>query len=81
MTFDHSQLVNCQAVHNGASVQTADGTSCPITSHGSLSTSHFSVPNVSYVPQLSMNLLSVGQITNQNCFIGFDDSSCFVQDR
>jgi hypothetical protein len=28
-----------------------------------------------------MNLLSVGQITNQNCFVGFDDSSCFIQDR
>jgi len=81
VTSDKPQLVNCQAVHNGASVQTADGTSCPITSHGSLSTPHFSVPNVSFVPQLSMNLLSVGQITDQNCFIGFYDSSCFVQDR
>jgi len=28
-----------------------------------------------------MNLLSVGQITDQNCFIGFDDSSCSVQDH
>jgi hypothetical protein len=28
-----------------------------------------------------MDLLSVGQITDHNCFIGFDDSSCFVQDR
>ena len=41
VTSDHSQFVNCQAVHNGPSVQTADGTSCPITSHGSLSTPHF----------------------------------------
>jgi hypothetical protein len=30
---------------------------------------------------LSMDLLSVGQITDHNCFVGFDDSSCFVQDR
>jgi hypothetical protein len=28
-----------------------------------------------------MNLLSVGQVTDQNYFVGFDDSSCFVQDR
>jgi hypothetical protein len=27
-----------------------------------------------------MDLLSVGQITDHNCFVGFDDSSCFVQD-
>jgi hypothetical protein len=28
-----------------------------------------------------MNPLSVGQITYHNCFVGFDDSSCFVQDH
>jgi hypothetical protein len=28
-----------------------------------------------------MNLLSIGEITHHNCFVGFDDSSCFVQDR
>ena len=81
MTSDHSQLVDCRTVHDGTSVQTADGTPCSITHQGSLSNSHFSVPHVSLVPQLSMNLLSVGQITDQNCFIGFDDSSCFIQDR
>jgi len=81
VTSDHSQLVDCRTVHDGTSVQTADGTPCSITHQGSLSNSHFFVPHVSLVPQLSMNLLSVGQITDQNCFIGFDDSSCFIQDR
>jgi len=57
MTSDSSQLVDCKLVHDGASVQTADGTSCYITHQGSLSTAHFTVPNVSLVPQLSMNLL------------------------
>jgi hypothetical protein len=33
------------------------------------------------LPELSMDLLSVGQITDHNCFVGFDDSSCFIQDR
>ncbi|KAG8042887.1 hypothetical protein GUJ93_ZPchr0264g29226 [Zizania palustris] len=28
-----------------------------------------------------MNLLSIGQVTDQNCFVGCDDSSCFIQDR
>ena len=77
VTSDSSQLVDCKTIHDGASVQTADVT-CSITHQDSLSTAHFTVPNVSLVPQLSMNLLSVGQITDQNCFIGFDDSSCFV---
>jgi len=81
VTSDSSQLVDCKTVHDGASVQTTDDTSCSITHQGSLSNAHFTVPNVSLVPQLSINLLSVGQITDQNCFIGFDYSSCFVQDR
>ena len=81
MTSDQSELASCKPVIDGASVQTADGTSCHITHQGSICNSRFSVPNISFVPQLSMNLLSVGQIADHNCFVGFDDSSCFVQDR
>ena len=81
VTSDQSELASCKPVVDGASVQTADGTSCHITHQGSICNSRFSVPNISFVPQLSMNLLSVGQIADHNCFVGFDDSSCFVQDR
>ena len=81
VTFDRSQLVSCQPVKDGASVQTADGTSCSVTHQGSLCTSKFTVPDISFVPQLSMNLMSVGQITDMNYFVGFDASSCYVQDR
>jgi len=81
VTSDQSQLASCKPAMDGAFVKTADGTSCSITHKGSLCDSRFSVPNVSFVPQLSMNLLSVGQVTDHNCFVGFDDSSCFVQDR
>ena len=78
VTSDGSQLVSCKLVNDDAYIQTADGTCCHITHQGSLSSSNFSVPNVSFVPQLSMNLLSVGQITDHNCFVGFDDSLCFI---
>jgi hypothetical protein len=73
-------LASTTPVTDGASVQTADGTVCHITHKGSLSDPHFTVPNIFFILQLSMDLLSVGQITNHNCFVGFDDSSCFVQD-
>jgi hypothetical protein len=72
VTSDESQLVACKPVPDGASIQTADDTSCYITHQDSLCNNHFSVPNVSFVPQLSMNFLSVGQVTDQNCFVGFD---------
>jgi hypothetical protein len=81
VTSDQSQLVSSTPVTEDAYVQTADGSLCHITHKGSLSTPHFIVPNIFFVPELSMNLLSVGQITDHNCFVGFDDSSCFVQDH
>jgi hypothetical protein len=62
-------------------VQTVNGTLCHVNHKGALSNSNFNVSNIFFVPELSMDLLSVGQITYHNCFVGFDDSSCFVQDR
>jgi hypothetical protein len=29
---------------------------------------------------LSANLISVGQLVEENCYIHFDNSGCFVQD-
>jgi hypothetical protein len=81
VTSDRTRLAAPKPVHDGASIQTADGTSCYITHQDSLCTSNFSVPDVSFVPQLCISLLSVGQITYHNCFVGFDDSSCLIQDR
>jgi len=80
VTSDQSQLASTTPITEGASVQTADGTLCYITHKGSLCDPHFTVPNIFFVPELSMDLLSVGQITDHNCFVGFDDSSCYVQD-
>jgi hypothetical protein len=62
-------------------VQTADGSFCRVTHQGNLATSQFTVPGVSLVPKLSMNLISVGQLTDMHCFVVFYDTSCFVQDR
>jgi hypothetical protein len=81
VTSDRSQLGTCMPITDGASVQTADGTSCPVTYKGSLCNSQFSISDISLVPKLSMDLLSIGQITDHNYFVGFDSSSCFIQDR
>ena len=51
VTSDRSQLVACKPINDDASVQTADGTSCHINHQGCLSSSNFSVPNVSFVPK------------------------------
>jgi hypothetical protein len=80
VTSNHSKLASSKPVPDGDSVQTADSTLCHITHEGSLCNSHFTVPNIFFVPEMSMDL-SVGHITDHNCFVGFDDSSYFVQDH
>ena len=58
-------------------VQTADGTSLPVAGRPVLLTSSFHVPNVSHIPQLTMQLMSAGQITDHGCRIILEsDSYC-----
>jgi hypothetical protein len=60
VTSDHSELASSKLVPDGDSVQTADGTLCHITHEGSLYNFHFTVPNIFFVPEMFMDLLSVG---------------------
>ena len=55
--------------------------SLPVASRGILSTPSFSVPSVSHVPRLTMNLFSAAQLTDSGCRIILDADSCSVQDR
>lgn len=50
VTSDKSHLASYRPVMDGSCVQTADGTSCSVTCQGTLSTSHFTVPDVLFVP-------------------------------
>ncbi|OEL34059.1 hypothetical protein BAE44_0004923, partial [Dichanthelium oligosanthes] len=81
MTSNSSRLDSCQPITNTCCVQTADGNLCTVTHQGNLITSQFAVSDVALVPKLSMNLISIGQLADLNCVIGYDDTSCFIQDR
>jgi hypothetical protein len=80
MTPDSSQLSSLSSLNHPLVVQTADGTSLPVTGRGVLSTSSFHVPTVSHVPNLTMQLKSAGQITDHGCRIILELDSCCVQD-
>ena len=41
----------------------------------------FHVPAVSYVPKLTMQLISAGQLTDHGCRVILDSDSCCIQDR
>jgi hypothetical protein len=62
MTSNFSQLDSCQTISHPHSVQTADGNFCTVTHQGNLATSQFDVSDVSLVPKLSMNLISVANL-------------------
>ena len=81
MTPDSTSLTSVGPPVFPISVQTADGTPLAVSSQGTLLSTDFSVPVVSHVPQLTMQLLSVGQLTDLGCRVGFDSHTCFVQDR
>jgi hypothetical protein len=58
MTSDFSLLSAIRSLISPVRVLMADGTSLPVSSRGTLSTSSFSVPDISLVPRLKMNLFS-----------------------
>ena len=41
----------------------------------------FHVPAVSYVPKLTIQLISAGQLTDHGCRVILDSDSCCIQDR
>jgi hypothetical protein len=81
MTSDSSIMSALCSLISPVNVLTADGTSLPVSSRGNLSTSSFSVPDISHVPRLKMNLFYASQLTDSSCRIILDADSCAVQDR
>jgi hypothetical protein len=48
---------------------------------GTLSSDSFHVPNVSLIPDLTMQLMSTGQIADHDCHVILDPDVCYIQDR
>jgi hypothetical protein len=60
MTPDRTRLSSICSPYIPLTVQTADGSFLSVVGRGTLSSSSFHVPNVSYVPNLTMQLISAG---------------------
>jgi hypothetical protein len=76
MTSASSILSALRSLVSSVCVITADGTSLPDSSRGTLSTFSFSVPDVSHIPSLKMNLFSARQLTDSGCRVILDADSC-----
>jgi hypothetical protein len=78
MTNTALPLNNVQKYKGNLHIRTADGNPLSITAVGDIS----ALLNTVFVsPKLSTNLISVGQLVDNNCDVHFSKSGCFVQDQ
>ena len=61
-------------------IYTANGSSMHVSHQGTISTPNLSVSNVYHIPQLTHNLLSVGQLTELGFPLTFSSNGVVVQD-
>ena len=73
--FSHTSFA-----HHAPTIHTANGSTMPVCSIGTVFTSKLSISDVFHVPQLSYNLLSVGQLAELGHRIILDYFDCVVQD-
>ena len=79
MSPDLSSFVSlCPAL--SLPVLTADGTPMPLTGIGSIVTPHLSLSSAYHIPNLSMNLASIGQLCDAGYLVSFSSTFCHVQD-
>lgn len=68
----------CHVYTGQSAIQTASGSSLPIAAFGDAS-SQFT--NVFLAPQVSTNLISVGQLVDNNCVVHFSSDGYVMQDQ
>lgn len=78
MTNTADTLKNVKRYSGGLQIHTADGNNLPITKIGDISSS---LTNVYVSPGLTSNLISVGQLVDDDCRVEFSKSGCLVQDH
>lgn len=78
MTNTPTTLSHVQPYAGQSAIQTANGTSLPIVGIGNASSTF---TDVFLAPQLSTNLISVGQLVDNNCVVNFSGNGCVVQDQ
>ena len=62
MTPDESQFSDKAPLAHPISIYTSDGTPMPVSHKGTISTHRLSLSDTFHIPNLSFNLLSVGQL-------------------
>ena len=80
MTPYSSFFSHISSARHAPTIHTANGSTMFVRRIGTVSTSKLSISDVFHVPQLSYNLLSVGQLAKLGYRIILDYYGCVVQD-
>ncbi|KAA8517060.1 hypothetical protein F0562_017122 [Nyssa sinensis] len=80
MTSDSTIFSHKTALSPNPAIYIANGSHMPVSHVGSISTSNLSVSDTYLVPQLSLNLLSVGQLCELGLDLKFSNKGVDVQD-
>ena len=80
MTPDPTIFATKYSVIYTPTIHTADGSHMSVNHIGDISTSHTSLPDAYFIPNLTMNLISVGKLCYLGLTINFSTSGCCVHD-
>jgi hypothetical protein len=81
MTPHSTHLFALHPSYRHCTIHTADGSPLSVARHGMFCSDSFHIPGVSLVPDLTMQLMSVGQITDHDCRVILDPDFCYIQGR
>jgi len=80
MTTDIKSLPSVTPISSLPPIHTASANTMNITHNGHVSTSNLTLPDAYYIPNLALNLISVGQLCEQGLNVYFSTSGVQVQD-
>jgi hypothetical protein len=81
MTFYFPHLSSLHPSYRHCTVHVVDASSFSVAGHVTLSSNFFHASDVSLVPDLTMQLMSAGQITDYDCHVILDLDFCYIQDH
>jgi hypothetical protein len=81
MTPHSTHLFALRPSYLHCTIHTTDGSPLSVAGQGTLCSNSFHVPDVSHVPDLTMQLMSTRQITDHDCRVTLDPDFCYIQDH
>jgi hypothetical protein len=77
----HSTHLSALRPYRHCTVHTTDSSPLSVAGEGTLYSDSFHIPDVSLIPDLTIQLMSTGQITDHECRVILDPDFCYIRDH